>query len=469
MVAAHPTYAFGTVVRVTNLATNRQVVVRVVDRGFSEPERDVLSRQRVRTPCNRVEFSSAVEMLDRNCRTKAARAGWLTCRLLFATGFILLLTPSARGQLRPDPAVLASAPSELVAQLRAQPFTYFRFINRAWITRACEAFADVPDVPIVRLHGDAHVEQFAVTRQVWGLDDFDDSARGPLFVDLVRYLGSVDLATRARGWTADRDDIWDRFLQGYRRGLTNPRYQAPEPRIVRRLRAQAPAGRAEFLAWGEARMQPMDDAASKAVMTAMEEFERFIRRDRSNLPPGYFAVVRSGWLRVGVGSTALRKVLFRIQGPTAAADDDVLLELKEAANLEGLGCLQATPSPARIIDGTRQIGRLKHDILAVGPSMLLPPPLSSAIADRNAQLVDWWVSSWEPTYRELDLNDLASKEDLAEIAFDSGVQLGAGEPQGSVVRKQALLSINVIEGRVRRETEAMIAEMLEEWQKLGQQ
>ena len=33
MVAAHPTYAFGTVVRVTNLANNRQVVVRVVDRG----------------------------------------------------------------------------------------------------------------------------------------------------------------------------------------------------------------------------------------------------------------------------------------------------------------------------------------------------------------------------------------------------------------------------------------------------
>ena len=33
MVAAHPTYPFGTVVRVTNLANNRQVDVRVVDRG----------------------------------------------------------------------------------------------------------------------------------------------------------------------------------------------------------------------------------------------------------------------------------------------------------------------------------------------------------------------------------------------------------------------------------------------------
>ena len=33
MVAAHPTYPFGTVVRVTNLANKRQVELRVVDRG----------------------------------------------------------------------------------------------------------------------------------------------------------------------------------------------------------------------------------------------------------------------------------------------------------------------------------------------------------------------------------------------------------------------------------------------------
>ena len=33
MVAAHPTYPFGTVVRVTNLANKRQVLLRVVDRG----------------------------------------------------------------------------------------------------------------------------------------------------------------------------------------------------------------------------------------------------------------------------------------------------------------------------------------------------------------------------------------------------------------------------------------------------
>jgi len=33
MVAAHPTYPFGTVIRVTNLSNKKQVLVRVVDRG----------------------------------------------------------------------------------------------------------------------------------------------------------------------------------------------------------------------------------------------------------------------------------------------------------------------------------------------------------------------------------------------------------------------------------------------------
>jgi uncharacterized protein (DUF2252 family) len=131
---------------------------------------------------------------------------------LTVVGVALAAEPSVRGQLRPSPAALAAAPAELVQRVRADPFTYFRFINRAWTARVCEAFADVADPPIVRLHGDAHVEQFAVTRNAWGLDDFDDSARGPAFVDIVRYLGSIDLVTRRRGWVRDRDAVWDLLL-----------------------------------------------------------------------------------------------------------------------------------------------------------------------------------------------------------------------------------------------------------------
>ena len=155
---------------------------------------------------------------------------WSACWLALAIACLSVVAlRSAKSQLRPNPAALASAPPDLIERLRADPFAYFRFINRAWTERVCEAFADTPDLPIVRLHGDAHVEQFALTKDAWGLDDFDDSARGPGFIDLVRFLGSIDLATRQRHWTRDRDRVWNRFLEGYRQGLSNPDARSPEP------------------------------------------------------------------------------------------------------------------------------------------------------------------------------------------------------------------------------------------------
>jgi hypothetical protein len=174
---------------------------------------------------------------------------------------------TARAQLRPESDAIKLAPRELIDRLRANPMDYFRFVNRPWIARVCEVFAEeIPDVPIVRLHGDAHIEQFAVTEDAWGLDDFDDSARGPALIDMVRFLGSVDLALRRRDWTRNREALFDRFFAGYRRGLAEPDYRSPQPAIVGRLRAQAPRSRAAFLEWGETQMQPMAEASVKALV-----------------------------------------------------------------------------------------------------------------------------------------------------------------------------------------------------------
>jgi uncharacterized protein (DUF2252 family) len=369
--------------------------------------------------------------------------------------------PSAQGPLRPFPEAMAAAPAALIDRLRADPFTYFRFINRAWTARVCEVFADVADPTIVRLHGDAHVEQFAITRDAWGLDDFDDSTRGPAFVDIVRFLGSIDLATRQRGWTRDRNALWDRFFEGYGRGLSNADSQPPEPEIVRHLRNQTPASRAAYLAWGEKQMQPMDEVRLRAVDRGMEALERVVRRDRPDLVSGYFAVIRAGWLRLGVGSAAARKVLVRVQGPTSDPEDDQLIEAKEITNLDGLACLEDStiPQAIRVIDGTRQLARLKHEILAVGPTLMIPP-----VADRAEHWLDWWVSSWEPSYREVHLSDLRSVEDLADIVYDSGLQLGASKLVS--VRKEALASVGKLEGRLRKETAIIVEELLAGWREL---
>ena len=111
------------------------------------------------------------------------------------------------------------------------------------------------------------------------------------------------------------------------------------------------------------------------------------------------------------------------------------------------------------IDGTRQLGRLKHDILAIRPTLLIPA------ADRMENWLDWWVVSWEPSYREVTLNDLRSVKDLSDVAFDSGVQLGAGK-LGSV-REQELAWIKKLEGRLRKQTSAIVEELLAGWRELG--
>jgi hypothetical protein len=388
----------------------------------------------------------------------------LSAGLGLATLCVVFSSPaSAQRQLLPQPVVLAGASADLIDRLRADPFTYFRFINRAWTERVCEAFADVANPTIVRLHGDAHIEQFALTKDAWGLDDFDDSARGPAFVDVVRFLGSIDLASRQRGWTRERDRLWTRFFEGYRQGLSNPGFRPREPAIVRELRRQAPMTRAAYLAWAESQMQPMDDARSKAIAAGMEAFGQLVRGERPDLAPGYFAVKRAGWLSMGVGSATSVKVLVRVQGPTADPDDDVLLEGKETVNLDGVACLETPPMPPpiRVIAGARQLGRLKHDILAVGPTLRMP-----AAADRAERWLDWWLSSWEPTYREVRLGDLRSARDLADIAFDSGVQLGAGKVVE--VRGQELASNTRLEQRLRKETSTIVEELLAGWRAMAQ-
>src|SRR5262245_21727099 len=99
--------------------------------------------------------------------------------------------------IRAEQKSLEHATPELIERLRADPYDYFRFVNRSWIARVCDDFSsDLEGLPVVRLHGDAHVEQFALTQDAWGIDDFDDSARGPAIVDIARFLGSIDLVCR---------------------------------------------------------------------------------------------------------------------------------------------------------------------------------------------------------------------------------------------------------------------------------
>ena len=171
------------------------------------------------------------------------------------------------------------------------------------------------------------------------------------------------------------------------------------------------------------KMEPMTEASERAVVAGMEAISRSVYAQQSDLPPGYFTVARAGWLRPGCRQRGWAKILIRVQGPSPAPEDDEFVEAKQVQSLSGLPCLEAPPSDQptlRVILGARQIGHLKPTILAASPELVIPEVLA-----RGRQLRDWWIRSWDPSYRELGLSNLRSVQDLAEMAYDAGVQLGA--------------------------------------------
>lgn len=400
----------------------------------------------------------------------------LTSPTLPALGLLCsLLAPLAacqHRQLNVAPDVLAVTPPAVIDQVRADPYNYFRLTNREWTARVCEIFAgDLPTQPVVQLHGDAHVEQFAFMTDSWGLDDFDDAARGPALVDIVRFLGSVDLAARGRGWSHDRDRLFDRFFEGYRKGLSDPDYQPPEPDVVRHHRSEVePMSREAFLAWAEAKMQPMADGPRKSLSTAMRVFSDLVREGRPDLPAGYFDIVRAGWLQIGVGSSMTLKVLMRLEGRTGDRADDVLLEAKAVRPHGQLPCLEeslARPT-FRILQGSRQVGRLKHDILAAGPELA-----NTELTIQGQHVRDWWIRSWDPSYHEIERGDLRSVDDLSDLTYDSGVQLAAGALHGALAADHPVLSRRLIdtiarsEPELRRAAVRLVQELLRGWRNVG--
>ena len=145
-----------------------------------------------------------------------------------------------------------------------------------------------------------------------------------------------------------------------------------------------------------------------------------------------------------------------MQGPTTGPADDELLEAKELKDLGDLRCLEERASlPAlRVIDGTTQLGRIKLNVLAAGPELVIPE-----LTTRGRQLRDWWIRSWDPSYREVRLEDIRSVKDLAAIAYDAGIQLGAGglldsQDRQAEARTREVTSLARLEARIRQETSA---------------
>ena len=187
-----------------------------------------------------------------------------------------------------------------------------------------------------------------------------------------------------------------------------------------------------------------------------------MRELRPEIPAGYFGLKRVGWLRMGVGSVLVPKALARIEGPSPAPDDDVLLEAKQLSQLEDVPCVQVPLSGEafRVIAAAEQIGRLRHDVLLVAPRR----------EEQGPDVRDWWVRTWDETYVELAAADLASPDELAEVAHDVGAQLGSTNLRHSIplleaqLRRAELAAVKRLDTRIRATARRLVDELLAGWE-----
>ncbi|MEL6187917.1 MAG: DUF2252 family protein, partial [Myxococcota bacterium] len=245
-----------------------------------------------------------------------------------------------------------SSNEKLIDRITASPHGYFRFINVAFSEAICRRLEKLREgVPLVNLHGDAHIEQYAVTDLGRGLTDFDDSAKGPALLDLLRFGVSIHLAVKPH---LDRDPaaLFSRFLEGYRAALKNPQVEAKVPAWVERVHTSFSQDRARYFEWISTKMmKPVPDAKAAEIKKALEPYVEAMRHKHGELDPRFFEVAKLGRLKMGIGSALDEKFLVRVRGPSSDPLDDVILELKEVRSLAGISCIEGSGAtdPFRIL------------------------------------------------------------------------------------------------------------------------
>jgi hypothetical protein len=108
--------------------------------------------------------------------------------------------------------------------MRQAVFPFLRATFYRWAQIWPEVCPDEDNAPEVLAVGDLHIENFGTWRDaegrlVWGINDFDEAARMPYTLDLVRLAASAHLAIDASHLTIQHRDACGRILAGYQECL----------------------------------------------------------------------------------------------------------------------------------------------------------------------------------------------------------------------------------------------------------
>ncbi len=353
------------------------------------------------------------------------------------------------------------ASPELIAKVDASPYRYFRLLGQQVTSRTCFAFQDLRwRLPSVAVHGDAHLEQFVVTRTTYGMEDFDQAGFGPAIVDLVRYAASIHLACRRTGFKCDADRAVAAYFTAYREAIDHPVDAAP-PALVERLRQSSPSSGAAWLTWVDSQLRPLPADEEAEYRRSWARFVSLLAEARPDRPAGRYEIQKIGRIETGIGSSLEKKVIVRARGTSDDPADDMVLEGRLTTRPTGNECVWRPPhgGSLHVILFTSVLGRRMPDVFGFMPQ------------EKDVTAPEWWVTEWDPGYRELSIGDLASQSDLEELAIDAAHQLGGHfwksfpEPLRQYLRFAQLRAFDLVDERARKLAVALADEVMAGWEK----
>ncbi len=305
---------------------------------------------------------------------------------------------------------------DLAERVAGDAHSYFRFVNRAFAASVCKRFENkLKEMPRVRLHGDPHIEQYAVTDLGRGLADFDDAAVGPPAIDLTRFATSAVLASRAKGFSrAEENSLISELFRGYRDGLKGTPFPAKPPDFAVAMMGVFRNDRLGFINAADNTMIALEQAEESFVRAEVAAYSKLAKLPKR--APGFFTIKKVGLLKLGIGSALVRKYLVRLEGDTPALEDDVLMEVKEVSTLEGVPCMQAIVGGAA--DGRDREQRAAGDKRLLVPRLLDESKLAPVGARR------FWVNEWLANYNEAKIKKLKAA-DLGPLVYEAGLWLAA--------------------------------------------
>lgn len=346
----------------------------------------------------------------------------------------------------------------LLGRILKTPHGYFRYINIPFSQEVCRRFLSyLPSAPSFNLHGDAHIEQYAITDLGRGLTDFDDSSTGPAVIDLLRFGVSLRLACIANGWEPEAERLYEKFLFGYRMALTDPKTVAPEPALVTRIKKKFKFNREKYFSWVNEIMQPMPEEEQAALLKAMGGYIETMLSDNKQLNKDFFQPKKVGYLNLGIGSAQDIKFLVRIEGKTKDPLDDRVLEIKEVRDLRGIECITISQKndPFRVLVGQARIAYEPYQFLGY----------------LRYEGTTFWVHAWVDNYKEVKIEkSFESEQDLSEVAYDVGVQLGRGHtnqiasPLDVQLRREQIRRLALYEDKLKETCIELTGQVLAAWQ-----